>query len=274
MSSAQGRDLKEAARRARSRLVEISHKNHVAHLASSLSCVDILMAAYGGGLRLSPREASSCGRDRFLLSKGHAAAALYAVLAEFAFFPEDELARVGAPGSPLGEHPTRDCARGIEISAGSLGHGLSMGAGLALGLALQKSAARVMVLMSDGECNEGAVWEAAMFAAARGLGRLSAVVDFNKWQATGRSCEVLALQPLCEKWRAFGWDVREVDGHDLDALQAAMSGIPASSGKPVAIIANTVKGKGVSFMEDDNNWHYRIPSADELRLAKLELGFL
>ncbi|MBI5882655.1 MAG: transketolase [Elusimicrobia bacterium] len=266
------RSLEAAAKRARGRLVEISHRNKVAHLGSSLSCVDIVLAAYGGGLRLGPGLADSPERDIFLLSKGHAAAALYAVLAEFSFLTLEQLYAMGTSGSPLGEHPTRGSVPGVEITSGSLGHGLSMGTGWALGAALQGRPSRVVVLMSDGECNEGVVWEAAMFAAARRQGNLAVIVDFNAWQATGRSREVLALEPLCDKWTAFGWAVREIDGHDLGALRTAMAGLPSSAGKPTALIAHTVKGKGVSFMEDDNDWHYRIPSADDLLKAKQELG--
>ena len=158
------------------------------------------------------------------------------------------------------------------MATGSLGHGLPVGIGMALAARIQKQDYRVFVIMSDGECNEGSVWEAAMFAPANNLEKLAVVVDYNKWQATGRSNEVMSLAPLVKKWEAFGWSASEVDGHDLGALSEALRRVPDGSGKPVAIVAHTVKGKGVSFMEDDNNWHYRIPKTEEVAAAKKELG--
>jgi transketolase len=159
----------------------------------------------------------------------------------------------------------------VEAATGSLGHGLPIGNGMALAARITGRPTRVIVLMSDGEQNEGSVWEAAMFAAGQKLGNLCAVIDFNRWQATGRSCEVLALQPLADKWRAFGWRVEETDGHDVAALARLMAGPSAAVGQPLAIVAHTVKGKGVSFMEDDNNWHYRAPNDDDLARVLAEL---
>jgi transketolase len=161
---------------------------------------------------------------------------------------------------------------GVEAATGSLGHGLPIALGMALAGRMQGLPYRVYALLSDGECNEGSVWEAAMFAPAQKLEHVCVIVDYNKWQATGRSNETLALAPLREKWAAFGWDAHEVDGHDLTALAALMRNVPNGSGKPVAIIAHTIKGKGVSFMEDDNNWHYRIPNEKEVADAKRQLG--
>jgi transketolase len=160
----------------------------------------------------------------------------------------------------------------VEAATGSLGHGLPIALGMALAARIQRSPSRQFVLMSDGECEEGSVWEAAMFAPAQKLDTVTVMVDYNKWQATGRSDEVMALAPLAEKWRAFGWDAVEVDGHDMSAVLAAISPEPDGSGRPRVVVAHTVKGKGVSFMEDDNNWHYRIPTADEVRQARVELG--
>ena len=211
-------------------------------------------------------------RDRFILSKGHAATALYAVLAQRGYFPQDLLKKYALPGSSLVEHPVLGSVPGVEVTSGSLGHGLSLGLGMALAGRIQGFKFRVYVLLSDGECNEGSVWEAAMLAPSHHLENVVVIVDYNKWQATGRSEEILALAPLGKKWEAFGWSVKEVDGHDLAALAPVLSQIPDGSGKPVAIIAHTVKGKGVSFMEDDNNWHYRIPTAQEMEKAKHELG--
>ncbi len=248
----------------------MSNEAKTPHLGSGLSCVDILVAAYWNILQIDPKAAQAEDRDRFILSKGHAAAALYATLAERGFFPKDWLESFGRPGAALAEQPAPNCAPGVELATGSLGHGLPVGVGMALAARLKKQSHRVMVVMSDGECNEGTVWEAAMFAAGQKLGNLTVAVDYNKWQATGRSDEVMALPSLVDKWTSFGWNACEVDGHDIDAVTKAMQ---ATAGdKPTAIVAHTVKGKGVSFMEDDNNWHYRIPKPEEVEAAKAELG--
>ena len=170
----------------------------------------------------------------------------------------------------MAEHPGPNCLPGVEAATGSLGHGLPIGLGHALAARIQNRCYRVFVLMSDGECNEGSVWEAAMMASAQSLDNLTVIVDFNKWQATGRSEEVLNLAPLADKWRSFGWDIVEVDGHDVGAIENLLR--ESAERQPRAIIAHTVKGKGVSFMEDDNNWHYRIPTSAEVFAAKLELA--
>lgn len=250
----------------------MSHQAGTPHLGSALSCVDILVAAYWTALRIDPAHPQHPLRDRFILSKGHAASALYAVLAERGFFPAQWLTTFAQHGAPLAEQPAPNCAPGVELATGSLGHGLPVGLGMALAGRLRSQSWRVFVCLSDGECNEGSVWEAALFAAAQKLDRLVVIIDYNKWQATGRSDEVMALPSLREKWAAFGWSATELDGHDLPALIAALGRIPDGSGKPVAIIAHTVKGKGISFMEDDNNWHYRIPKAEEVGEAARQLG--
>ncbi|MDE3155559.1 MAG: transketolase [Acidobacteriota bacterium] len=267
-------DLEATARHIRGRLVEMSHRAGVPHLGSSLSCVDMLVAAYWGGLAIDPAAPADPDRDRLILSKGHAATTLYAALACRGYFPEAALEAFAEPGGSLPEHPSPRCAPGVEAATGSLGHGLSIGLGMALAGRLQGRAYRTLVVMSDGECNEGSVWEAAMLAAAQRLERLAVVIDYNKWQATGRSNEVMALSPLREKWTAFGWEACEIDGHDVAALVARLRRVPDGSGRPVAIVAHTVKGRGVSFMEDDNNWHYRTPSAAELAQARAELGLV
>ena len=249
----------------------MSHHGRSPHLGSSLSCVDILVAAYFGALRIDPQRAADPDRDRFILSKGHAAPALYATLAERGFFPLDLLASYNRDGAVLGEQPSPGCVPGLEVATGSLGHGLSLGVGMALASRIQGRGYRVFAVLSDGECNEGSVWEAAMFAAAQKVDRVCVIVDYNRWQATGRSDEIMALAPLAEKWKAFGWTTQEVDGHDVEALQGLLENVPDGGGKPIAIIAHTVKGKGVSFMEDDNNWHYRIPNEEELAAALREL---
>ena len=265
-------DLAALARRIRSRLVEMSHVAETPHLGSALSCVDILVAAYWGFLRIDPAQPLADSRDRFILSKGHAATALYAVLAERGFFDARLLASYNEDGGVLPEHPGLQCVPGVEAATGSLGHGLPLALGMALAGRIRGLDYRCVVLMSDGECEEGSVWEAALFAPAHRLDGVVAIVDYNKWQATGRSDEIMSLAPLVEKWRAFGWDAVEVDGHDLDALLAALRRPADGTGRPRVIVAHTVKGRGVSFMEDDNNWHYRIPTADEVRRARHELG--
>lgn len=265
-------DLEAITRRIRFKLVQMSHAAGTPHLASALSCVDILVAAYWSVVHIDPKNPNDPLRDRCILSKGHAATALYAVLAEKGFFPKEWLDDFAKNCSPLAEQPAPDCAPGVELATGSLGHGLPVGVGMALAGRIQKQDYRVFVIMSDGECNEGSVWEAAMFAPAQRLDRLAVVVDYNKWQATGRSNEVMALDPLRKKWEAFGWNAVEMDGHDIQSLARSMNRVPDGDGKPLAIIAHTVKGKGISFMEDDNNWHYRVPRADEVERARKELG--
>ncbi len=265
-------DLDLLARRIRVKLVEMSHAAGTPHLGSALSCVDILVAAYGGVLRIDPAQPQDPLRDRLILSKGHAATALYATLAYRGFFPLAWLDRFAQHGSRLAEQPSPGCAPGVELATGSLGHGLPVGVGLALGGRLQQRPYRVLVVMSDGECNEGSVWEAALFAPRQRLDNLTVVIDYNKWQATGRSDEVMALPSLRAKWEAFGWSATELDGHDRVALAETLAQPPDGSGRPRAVVAHTVKGKGVSFMEDDNNWHYRVPKAAEVAAARQELG--
>lgn len=268
-------DIQSRARLLRSRIIETSHKTNTPHLGSCLSCLDILAAMYFSVLRIDPQVPRSPTRDRFILSKGHGAAALFQVLAMRGFYPEAMLDDYGKDGGLFAEHPpTPDHLAGIEAATGSLGHGLPLGSGMALAGRIQGLDYKVYALLSDGECNEGSVWEAAMFAAAQRLANLCVIIDFNKWQATGRSEEVMALSPLVDKWTAFGWNAVEIDGHDVAAILAAVARCPGADGKPTAIIAHTVKGKGASFMEDDNNWHYRIPNADEVARAKRELGIV
>ncbi len=264
--------LKKAAARLRGQVIEMSHAAKSAHLGSSLSCCDIVAAAYWHVLRIDPTDPGAPNRDRFILSKGHAATALYAALAFKGFFDATLLETYTRNGSLLAEHPPANLLPGVEAATGSLGHGLPIGVGMALAARLSCIDYRVFALLSDGENNEGSVWEAAMFAAAQKLTNLCVVVDYNKWQATARSDETLQLSPLRDKWQAFGWDAYEIDGHDVGALARRMADVPNGSGRPVALIAHTIKGKGVSFMEDDNNWHYRAPTAEEVLLARRELG--
>ena len=257
----------------RAKAVQMSHAAGAAHLASSLSCIDIVAVLYHSVLHLDPSNPKWEDRDRFILSKGHAATALYAALAYKGFLTDEDLMSYGKAGSLLEEHPSPKLP-GVETATGSLGHGLPCGCGISLAGLIKGQKYRTFVLMSDGECNEGSVWEASLFASANKLGSLCAFVDFNKWQATGRSQEVLALDPLADKFKSFGWNIHEIDGHDHQQILNAVKGVSLDNSKPTMVVAHTVKGKGVSFMEDDNNWHYRIPTAEEVQLAKTELGVL
>jgi len=262
------------AKKVRGKIIEMSHKTGAAHLGSALSCVDILVALYWDVLNIDPQNPKNPERDRFILSKGHAASALYATLAFRGFYPVEDLELYAKDGGLLAEHPLPESIPGLEVATGSLGHGLSIGAGMALASKIKKENYRVYVLISDGECNEGTTWEAALFASARRLDNLVVIIDYNKWQATGRSKEIMALEPLDRKWDSFGWNTHIGDGHNMDEMTHILKNIPDGSGRPVAIVAHTIKGKGVSFMEDDNNWHYRIPSRDEVIMALKELGLI
>jgi transketolase len=259
------------ARRLRFKVIEMSHAAGTPHLGSALSCIDILVALFWKVARVQAKNPTDPLRDRVILSKGHAASALYATLAARGFFPEAWLDFFAKHGSPLAEQPSPGCAPGVELATGSLGHGLPVGCGMALAAKILNRGHRVYVVMSDGECNEGTVWEAALFAPANKLGNVVVVIDYNKWQATGRSNEIMNLPSLRDKWTAFGWDACEVNGNNLAEVLQALKNVPENSATPTAIIANTIKGKGVSFMEDDNNWHYRIPTEKEVAAAKSEL---
>ena len=264
--------LKQVAALLRGTVITMCHTSKSAHLGSCLSCLDILTAAYWHVLDIDPQRPGDLLRDRFILSKGHAAMALYAVLAHKGYFPIEELKTYNKDNGRLAEHPPANLLPGVEAATGSLGHGLPIANGMAVAGRIYGQSYRVYCLMSDGENNEGSVWEAAMFASAQKLDNICVIIDYNKWQATGRSNDTLMIAPLADKWRSFGWDAYEIDGHDVNALAIAMKNIPNGSCKPVALIAHTIKGKGVSFMEDDNNWHYRSPTSDEVIKAHQELG--
>ncbi len=262
-------ESRELARRIRCHALRMVHRARASHIGSCLSCADILAVLYAEVLRVDPACASAAGRDRFVLSKGHAAAALYAVLAERGFFPLEWLERYGEDGTKLAGHVVHRGVPGVELSTGSLGHGLSVAAGMALAGARARARYRAFALLSDGECDEGSVWEAALFAGHHRLDNLTAIVDQNALQSFGRVSDVLALEPFADKWRAFGWDVEELDGHDHQALSRALGA--AARGRPRVLLARTSKGKGVSFMEDQLLWHYRSPNADELARAIQEV---
>lgn len=267
------RNLIDLSNQLRSRIIETSSLSGTPHLGSCLSCVDLLVALYFHELKIDPNNPHDPLRDRFILSKGHGVPALFQVLAMRGFYPESWLKDYGKDGGIFAEHPpTPDHLAGIEAATGSLGHGLPIGLGIALAGRIQGRTYNVYTVLGDGECNEGTVWEAAMLAAAQKVSNLCVLVDFNKWQATGRSEEVMALNSLSGKWQAFGWNALETDGHDYEQILAALDAFKLEDTRPTAIIAHTIKGKGVSFMQDDNNWHYRIPTAEEVKMAKYELG--
>jgi transketolase len=261
--------VEERARAIRARIVRMAHAGRTPHVASALSCADLVAALYFEALRIDPAAPEDERRDRFILSKGHGCMALYAALAERGFFSEEVLDEYAREGGRLAEHPAPRCVPGIEAATGSLGHGLSLGAGLALAAKIRGQSHRVFVLLSDGECAEGSVWEAALFASARGLDNLVAIVDYNNWSAMGRTSPY--LEPLAEKWKAFGWSCVEIDGHDAGVIVAALSRVPFEPSRPAAVLAHTVKGKGVSFMEDDLEWHYRPPNDNDLKRALEEI---
>ena len=253
----------------RLKAIEMSLNAKASHLASSLSCIDILTVLYEKILKINPKKPRDQNRDRFILSKGHAATSLYTILAHKGFFNKNYLKTYGQKGSLLGEHPTPKLS-GVEAATGSLGHGLPIGCGLALSAKISSKNFKTIVLMGDGECNEGTVWESALFASSKNLNNLLAIVDFNNWQGIGRTKDITKLNPFKKKWESFGWKVIEIDGHNHKMIEKSFK--MKKINKPILIIARTVKGKGVSFMEDDNNWHYRVPTKKELLLAKTELG--
>jgi len=233
---------------------------------------DLLAVLYGKVLRVNPANPNWPERDRFVLSKGHACAGVYAALAETGFFPREWLLEnYCRNGSLLAGHITFGIP-GVEVSTGSLGHGLPIACGMALAAKRDDRSYRVFSLLSDGECDEGSTWEAVLFAPQHKLDNLVAVVDYNKIQSLGRVEEVLALEPFKAKWQSFGWSVREIDGHDFEQILSAFQKLPFQSGCPSCIIAHTVKGKGVSFMEDRLAWHYQSPSAEDVEKALQELG--
>ena len=241
-------------------------------MAPNFSMIELLAVLYGRILRVDPAQPDWSERDRFILSKGHGCAALYAVLAESGFFPASWLDTFYQDGSLLSGHVTHKGIPGVEISTGSLGHGLSIATGMALAAKRDGKDHHVFCLMSDGECDEGSVWEPILFAPQYRLDNLVAIVDYNKIQSLGTVKEVMDLEPFADKWRAFGWAVQEIDGHDLDEIETTLATVPFVKDRPSCIIAHTIKGKGVSFMEDNLLWHYRTPQGEEYEAALAELG--
>jgi transketolase len=263
-------DTEDLALRLRRHVVRMCNLGGSSHVGSALSMADIIAVLYGGVLRVDPLKPDWPERDRFILSKGHAGACVYAALAEREFFRVEILDQHYQNGSKLSGHVSHKGVPGVEVSTGSLGHGLGIGAGMAFNLRRMGGSRRIYAVLSDGECDEGSVWEAALFAGHHRLANLCVVIDHNKLQSIGPVAEALNLEPFDEKWRAFGWATLRVDGHDHEALRSAFAEV--ANDRPTCIIADTVKGRGVSFMENQVLWHYRAPRGDEFIAAMRELG--
>lgn len=263
---------KDLARVIRGHALRMVHRARASHIGTCLSMADLLAVLYGRVLRVDSSRPAWPERDRFILSKGHGAAILYAVLAERGFFPREWLDGYCQDGSRLTGHVTSHQVPGVEVSSGSLGHGLPIACGMALAGKRAGQAQRIFVLLSDGELDEGSNWEAILFAPQHQLENLVVLVDYNKIQSFGSVRAVLDLDPLADKWRSFRWAVEEIDGHDHDQIDRTLSRVPFERGRPSVIIAHTVKGKGVSFMENQLAWHYRSPTPEQLASALAELG--
>ena len=243
--------------------IEMTHISHGSHIGSILSVADVVSVLYNDVANITPENLKDDNRDRIVLSKGHAGAAIYAALAEKGFFPVEELKTHYADGSRLSGHVSHKGIPGAEISTGSLGHGVCMACGIALNAKLEKKPYYTYAIVGDGECDEGSIWEMALFANHFKLNQFVVIVDHNKMQSLDFCENTLALSPFAEKWKAFGWNVYDIDGHNHDEIRNALNDAKESQDKPTVIIANTVKGKGVSFMESDILWHYRFPHEGE-----------
>ena len=269
-ASQRNAELRLRATEVRRSLVKMIGQARMGHVGGDLSVTDILATLFFGVLRLDPQAPRAPGRDRFILSKGHCSAALYATLAHRGFFSTDALSTFMQPLSALNGHPNRRKVAGVEANTGPLGHGLPIGVGCAIAAKLARAAWRTYVVLGDGELQEGSNWEAAMSAGHRGLDNLVAIVDRNRLQQGARTEDTNRLEPLGDKWRAFGWDVVDCDGHDHGALYEALTA--PQEGRPRCIIARTIKGKGVSFIEDRVEWHHKVPSPEQIELALKELA--
>jgi len=268
MTAASPKNLALSIRRS---VLRMTSSGQASHVGSCLSVTDILAVLYGSIMNFRPSEPGWPDRDRLIVSKGHAAAAVYSTLAEIGFFPKDWLDTYSGEGSLLIGHVSHTVP-GVELSTGSLGHGLPVGAGLALTAKRYDKHWRSYVVLSDGEMDEGSNWEAALFAAHHGLGNLVAIIDYNKLQGFGTTHNVLNLDPLADKWTSFGWHAIEIDGNDVEALGNTLTKFDTSDDVPKVIVAHTLKGKGVSFMENKLEWHYKTPNPDQLKKALAELG--
>ena len=264
-------DIRKRAVDIRKSIVEMNAKAKSSHVGGSLSAADILAALYFRVMSIDPKKPKWEGRDRFILSKGHCCSAIYAALAHRGFFPVDMLGQHCMEGGTMWGHLSLNSVPGSDATTGSLGHGLPIGVGMAMAIKHDKMKGRVFVLLSDGECDEGSVWEAALSAHQFKLDNLVAIIDYNKIQSFGSIKEVLDLEPFAGKWESFGWSVREIDGHDMQQIVDALEGVPFEKGKPSAVIAHTIKGKGVSFMENRLEWHYKSPDSEQYASAMKEL---
>lgn len=265
------RRIKQFIAGTRIAMLQAAHCAGGGHIGAAFSCHEIISTLYQGILHTDPEHPDWKDRDRFLMDKGHGCLSLFVVLAKMGFFPEEWLNRIGRPGCALGGHVDEHIP-GIEATLGSLGHGLPIGVGMALAAKIKKQQHRVFVLLSDGGSQEGAVWESAMLAASHNLDNLTAILDYNKLQSLGYVIDVMpAFEPIVDKWRAFGWKAWEIEGHNINVLLDTFRQLPFALGKPSIIIAHTVKGKSVSFMEDTTAWHVRNPTDEELARACKEL---
>lgn len=264
--------LEEKAKELRKTILRTICRGGGGHIPASLSIVEILTVLYENILRVDSKNPNDPERDRFILSKGHACVALYTILADKGFFDKQHLDTFGKRGSILGGHPDMHKVPGVEASTGALGHGFPFGVGMALAAKMDKKNYCVFVLLGDGECQEGSVWEAALFAPQHKLDNLVAIIDYNKLQAMDRLDKIVSLDPLLDKWKAFGWESREVDGHNIAALEDIFKSLPFVSGKPNLILAHTIKGKGISFMENVPIWHFRLPNEEEMKIVCEQLG--
>lgn len=266
-------NLDARSRQLRATVIQTLHAGGRGHPAPALSVLEIVRVLYDSVLNIDPENPRMADRDRFILSKGHGCLAQYVLLADHGFFPKEELWEFCRAGAMLGGHPEYGKVPGVEASTGSLGHGLSIGCGFALNGRIDQLGYRVFVVMGDGESNEGSVWEAALMAGKHGLDNLTVIIDYNKLQSYGKTDLIQPLEPLADKWRAFGFAVTEVDGHDVGALEKTFQTLPLQFGKPNAVICHTVKGKGISFMEHNLAWHHKAKlTADELKAMASELG--
>ncbi|MEG1946214.1 MAG: transketolase [Lachnospiraceae bacterium] len=266
-------DLKLIAKEMRKLEFKTAYGGKSGHIASAMSITEVLTALYFGGI-LNYREIEPKWRerDRLIMSKGHGSLALYSALSMAGYFPKELLKTFCQEGSKLGGEPKYGDIPGVEATTGSLGHGLSLGCGMAMALKLDGLCSRIYVILGDGECQEGSVWEAAMSASHQKLNNLTVILDSNKLQAMGTLDDILSLTPLNEKWKSFGWEVQEIDGHNIEEICEVLKKDKESKGKkPRLIIANTIKGKGISFMENVPIWHYRMPNEEELELVLKEL---
>ncbi|MBI2470966.1 MAG: transketolase [Planctomycetes bacterium] len=264
--------LENKAKSIRATCIKMAHDGKEGHLNGALSCVDLLVGLYNCWLNVTPEDPKKINRDRFIFSKGHACSSLYAVMADRGFFPKQWISRYAQNDSPLPSHPCIHALPILECSSGSLGHGLGMATGMSYGLRMDGIQTRVAVLISDGECNEGSTWEAATFAVANRLDNLLLIVDYNRIQSVGRSDNLMGFTSLEEKYKAFGWAAKTINGNNISEIIETLNEFPFEKGRPSAIIAKTVAGAGASFMEDQVLWHYRVPSDEDLNKALRELN--